>query len=41
MYNYCTREPYSFMTVDARHTATIPFRKNFDESIISDIKDDS
>ena len=38
MYNYCTREPYSFMTIDARPTATIPFRKNFDESLINDIK---
>ena len=27
MYNYCTREPYSFMTRDARPTATIPFKK--------------
>ena len=27
MHNYCTREPYSFMTIDARPTATIPFRK--------------
>ena len=25
MYNYCTREPYSFMTIDARPTATIQF----------------
>ena len=41
IYNYCTREPYSFMTIDARPTATIPFRKNFDESLINDIKDDS
>ena len=24
MYNYCTEEPYSFMTIDARPTATIP-----------------
>ena len=24
MYNYCTKEPYSFMTIDARPTATIP-----------------
>ena len=40
MYNYCTREPYLFMTIDARPTATIPFRKNFDESLINDIKDD-
>ena len=28
MYNYCTKEPYSFMTIDARPTATIPFKKN-------------
>ena len=26
------------MTIDARPTATIPFRKNFDESLINDIK---
>ena len=32
-YNYCTREPYSFMTIDARPTATIPFKKSFDEPI--------
>ena len=25
IYNYCTREPYSFMTIDARPTATIAF----------------
>ena len=31
MYNYCTREPYSFMTIDARPTATVVFRKNFTE----------
>ena len=31
--NYCTREPYSFMTIDARPTATIPFKKNFDKLI--------
>ena len=36
-YDYCTREPYSFMTIDARPTATISFRKNFDESLINDI----
>ena len=41
MYNYCTRESYSFMTIDARPTATIPFRKSFDESLINDIKYDS
>ena len=32
MYNYCTSEPYSFMTIDARPTATMIFRKNFTES---------
>ena len=39
MYNYCTREPYSFMTIDARPIATIPFKKNFDEPLINDIKE--
>ena len=29
MYNYCTKEPYSFMTIDTRPTATMVFRKNF------------
>ena len=33
IYNYCTREPCSFMMIDARPTATIPFKKNFDEPI--------
>ena len=33
MYNYCTKEPYSFMTIDARPTATMPFKKKFDEPI--------
>ena len=41
IYNYCTREPYSFMTIDARPTATIPFKKNFDEPLINNIKNDS
>ena len=27
IYNYCTREPYSFMSIDTRLTATIPFKK--------------
>ena len=31
MYNYCTSEPYSFMTIDARSNATMVFRKNFTE----------
>ena len=33
MYNYCTKEPYSFMTIDARPTATIPFKRNFNDLI--------
>ena len=33
IHNYCTKEPYSFMIVDTRPTATITFRKNFDEPI--------
>ena len=33
MYNYGTKEPYSFMTIDARLTATIPFKKNFNDVI--------
>ena len=33
IYNYCTKEPYLFMTIDARPTAAIPFKKNFDELI--------
>ena len=37
IYNYCTREPYSFMTIDTRPTATIPFNKNFDELLINNI----
>ena len=31
MYNYCTSEPYCFMTIDARPNATMVFRKNFTE----------
>ena len=33
MYNYCTEEPYSFMAIDAKPTATIQFKKNFNELI--------
>ena len=40
-YDYCTREPYSSMTIDARPIAAIPLRKNFDEPLINYIKDDS
>ena len=31
MYNYCTIEPYSFITIDARPTATMVLKKNFTE----------
>ena len=33
IYNYGTIEPYSFMLIDTRPTASIPFKKNFDEPI--------
>ena len=33
MYNYCTKEPYSFMTIDARPTTTILFKRNFNDLI--------
>ena len=33
MYNYCTKDPYSFMTIDTRPTAIIQFKKNFNEPI--------
>ena len=33
MYNYCTKELYSFMTIDVRPTATIPFKRNFNDLI--------
>ena len=33
IYHYCTKEPYSFMLIDARPTAAIPFKKNFCEII--------
>ena len=33
MHNYCIKKPYSFMTIDARPTATIPFKINFNELI--------
>ena len=29
------------MTIDARPTATIPFKKNFDEPLINNVKNDS
>ena len=33
IYNFCITEPYSFMLIDTRPTATIPFKKNFHEPI--------
>ena len=33
MYNYCTKDPYSFMIIDTRPTATTEFKKNFNEPI--------
>ena len=33
IYNYCTREPYSFMTIDTRPTASITLKKKFNELI--------
>ena len=33
MYNYCRKDPYSFMTIDTRPTATIQFKKTFNKSI--------
>ena len=41
IYNYCTKEPYSFMAIDAGPIAIIPFKKKFDELLIKDIKYDS
>ena len=33
MYNYCTIEPYSFMLIHTRPTASVTFKKNFNEPI--------
>ena len=33
IYNYCTKEPYSFMMIDTRPTASVTFKKHFDEPI--------
>ena len=33
IYNYCTKDPYSFMIVDTRPNARVTFKKNFDEPI--------
>ena len=37
IYNYCTREPYSFMLIDTSPTASVTFKKNFDEPLINNI----
>ena len=34
IYNYCTKDPYSFMMVDARSTARVTFKKNFAEPLM-------
>ena len=41
MYNYCTKDPYSFMMVDTRPTAHVTFKKNFDKPIKDFINNDS
>ena len=33
IYNYCKKEPYSFVLIDTRPTASVTFKKNFDEPI--------
>ena len=33
IYSCCTRKPYSFMTIDTRLTASVTFKKNFNEPI--------
>ena len=33
IYNYCVREPYSFMLIDTRPTVSVTLKKNFDEPI--------
>ena len=33
VYNYSTKEPYSFMLIDTRPTASVTFKTNFDELI--------
>ena len=41
IYNYCTKEPYSFIMVGTRPTARVTFKKNFDEPIKNFINNDS
>ena len=33
IYNCCTKKPYSFLTIDTRPTASVTFKKNFNEPI--------
>ena len=33
IYNYCTREPYSFMMVDTGPAACVTFKNNFNEPV--------
>ena len=33
IYNCCTRKPYSFMTIDTRPTASVTFKKKFNQPI--------
>ena len=33
IYNYCTKEPYSFVMIDTSPTARVTFKKNFNEPI--------
>ena len=41
IYNYCTKDPYSFMMVDTRPNARVRFKKKFDEPIKNFINNDS
>ena len=41
IYNYCMREPYSFVMVDTRPTSRVTFKKNFDEPIKGFINNES
>ena len=34
IYNYCTKDPYSFMMVDTSPTAHVTFKKIFDETLM-------
>ena len=33
IYNYCIKEPYSFLMIDTSPTTTITFKKNFNKPI--------